>query len=150
MQAELLEMMQQMTAQQGNSNAQSSAAAQGNTNAMLMKLLQDMQAKASAEHRPQEQLHSIKRKLDKQRRINQALTQQLQIASEFISQFADLVGACPQCLGQVDECPACAGRGVPGSRMPDPQLLKWIQPALALLRQQRPAPHPISTKENDQ
>lgn len=144
MQAELLEMMQQMAAQNGNNPAHGSA------NAMMMKLLQDMQAKNSEQHISEPNLHSIMRKLHKQRRINHALTQQLQIASEFISQFADLVGACPQCLGQVDECPACAGRGVPGSRMPDPQLLEWIQPALALLRQQRPAPHPISTKENDQ
>jgi hypothetical protein len=145
MQAELLEMMQQMSAQNANQDAGA-----GNANAMMMKLIQDMQAKKTTQNSEQPQLHNLKRKLDKQRRINQALQQQLQIASEFIGQFADLVGACPQCLGQVDECPACAGRGVPGSRMPDPQLLEWIQPALALLRQQRPALHPISTKENDQ
>jgi hypothetical protein len=144
MQAELLEIMQQMSAQNGPSNAPA------NSNAMMMQLLQEMQAKKSARQTEQNQLQSVKHKLEQQRRKNQALMQQLQIAGEFIGQFADLVGACPRCLGQVDECPACAGRGIPGSRMPDPQLLEWIQPALALLRQQRPAPHSISTKENDQ
>jgi hypothetical protein len=40
---------------------------------------------------------------------------------------ASLVGACPICLGEDDECPECGGRGKPGCRQPDGEaLMVWI------------------------
>jgi hypothetical protein len=40
---------------------------------------------------------------------------------------AALVGACPICLGEDDDCPECGGRGKPGCRQPDGEaLIVWI------------------------
>jgi hypothetical protein len=48
-------------------------------------------------------------------------------AAALLRGVASRVGACPACLGEVEECSECNGRGGPGSRAADTgALVMWI------------------------
>ncbi len=112
--------------------------------AMMMQMLKEKQNKASASTEQSDtdtssRLKRMAADLRKFKRIVQSQRAQLEVASEFIHQFADLIGACQECLGQVPECKRCGGTGGPGTHMPDPQLLEWIRPALDRAAETAPA-----------
>ncbi|MBM2578000.1 hypothetical protein JQC91_16970 [Jannaschia sp. Os4] len=52
--------------------------------------------------------------------------------ADLIARFAAAIGACACCFGTDGGCPACAGRGAPGARAPDPDgFAFFIAPVLA-------------------
>lgn len=68
------------------------------------------------------------------RRIVQQLEQDVHAAHVVIEHIAHVLGACPGCFGEDDECELCHGHGVPGSMMPmKDEFLSWVEPALARL-----------------
>jgi hypothetical protein len=49
--------------------------------------------------------------------------------------LASATGACPSCFGEDSSCERCHGRGVPGSRAPEPtQFRKYVLPAMKRAR----------------
>lgn len=73
----------------------------------------------------------LERRFDAALRANQKLREALVAANEMTAWIARLVGACPQCWGLVESCPACAGRGGPGHEPPAvDDLVDWLTPAL--------------------
>ena len=71
--------------------------------------------------------HVIRRLIVQQQRA-------LLTADRMALYIAQALGACPQCWGLDQRCPACAGQGGPGSSQPDAdRLLNLVRPALRRL-----------------
>lgn len=52
-----------------------------------------------------------------------------------LADVARALGACPVCLGDSSDCPACAGAGSPGWTVPEPELFEaMVVPALRRLQ----------------
>lgn len=59
---------------------------------------------------------------------------------DLLERLAAALGACPECFGAEAECPACSGRGTPGSAPPDAALFAtFVAPALRAIRARRHA-----------
>lgn len=90
-------------------------------------LLARMQEAAAAP----DPLDDLEHRLTELLEANARLRQALHGAREATDWVARLVGCCPQCWGLVDTCPACRGRGKPGSSEPAvSELVSWLRPAL--------------------
>jgi len=126
MNEQLMQMMQQFSSQNVHNSGLT------DQNAMMMQMLEQLKTKKPTEDNNKRHVKMVKT-LRKNKNVIRSLTHQLQLAGEFIGQFADLVGACPHCLGQVDECEHCHGEGGPGYRQPDADLMRWIRPAINYL-----------------
>jgi hypothetical protein len=76
--------------------------------------------------------------LEKQKDINKGLLHQFrklernyQLMIEQMDQFAEAIGACPQCWGEDLQCNYCRGRGKPGFFQPNPEYFDlYIKPVL--------------------
>jgi hypothetical protein len=76
--------------------------------------------------------------LDRLRHRFQQMTQQIAEMSEALDvlqarsdDLADALGACYLCWGEDPRCPECAGKGAPGSLLPDPRAYReWVLPAM--------------------
>jgi hypothetical protein len=79
-----------------------------------------------------------KRKQDKKSarmlRMMHHLQEELEATQVVMHHVGKMLGACPYCFGEDEDCEACAGRGAPGSTKPaKKELLAWVEPALARL-----------------
>lgn len=99
-------------------------------NQLLLQLLQN---RLERQETPADHDESLERSIGRLRRKNRHLRRRLLVATRFFEALAQLMGACPRCFGQEDNCPLCHGAGVPGSRQPAQELAAWMQPALERL-----------------
>jgi hypothetical protein len=80
--------------------------------------------------------------LEKQKSINKGLLHQFRKLEQNyrhmvdqMDQFAEAVGACPHCWGEVMDCSYCHGRGKPGYFRPNPEYFNtYIKPLLSKLK----------------
>jgi hypothetical protein len=80
--------------------------------------------------------------LEKQKDINKGLLHQFrklernyQLMIDQLDQFAEAIGACPQCWGEDVQCNYCRGRGKPGFFQPNPEYFDiYIKPVLNKLK----------------
>ncbi|MBO9205456.1 MULTISPECIES: hypothetical protein [Niastella] len=80
--------------------------------------------------------------LEKQKEINKGILHQFrklernyQLLIEQMDQFAEAVGACPECWGEDSLCNSCHGRGKPGYYQPNPTYFNmYIRPVLSKLK----------------
>jgi hypothetical protein len=76
-----------------------------------------------------------------------ALKRELADLREVNDTLAAALGACRVCWGGDDDCPECAGRGRPGSKVPDPALFReLVVPAVRRVRSLDPAARPASRR----
>jgi hypothetical protein len=76
--------------------------------------------------------------LERLRQRFQQMAQQIDEMSEALDvlqarndDLADALGACYLCWGEDPRCPECAGKGAPGSLLPEPRAYReWILPAV--------------------
>jgi hypothetical protein len=76
--------------------------------------------------------------LEKQKHINKGLLHQFrklehnyQLLLDQMDQFAEAIGACPQCWGENIQCPYCRGKGRPGYFPPNPDYYNlYIKPVV--------------------
>jgi hypothetical protein len=81
--------------------------------------------------------------LEKQKDINKGLLHQFrklernyQLMIDQMDQFAEAIGACPQCWGEEVQCNYCRGRGKPGFFQPNAEYFdQYIKPVLNKLKQ---------------
>ncbi len=98
-------------------------------NQLLLQLLQNRLEQQAPDNPDQ----PLERSIGRLRRKNRLLRWRLLAANRFVEGLARLMGACPRCFGQDDDCPLCHGGGAPGSRQPATELAAWMQPALERL-----------------
>jgi hypothetical protein len=98
---------------------------------MFAAMLQNGTADRASEEEPRE---AYRRTLKGARRKIKRLEAHLESANLMVGYFSQVFGACPHCLGLDETCPACHGRGQPGSFQPvEEELLSWVMPALSRL-----------------
>lgn len=94
--------------------------------APLLQVLQDQPEQTQQKTKPVRK--SALRKLKEQLHD---LDVELQIADAIIEEIAKSLGACTTCCGQIIECEACQGKGLPGMYSPDEELVKlYLIPVL--------------------
>lgn len=84
--------------------------------------------------------------LDKQKKINKNLFdkyQQLEtnygLLVEQMDQFAEAIGACPECWGEERQCNHCRGRGKPGYFHPKQEYFDmYIKPVIFRINRNKP------------
>jgi hypothetical protein len=73
--------------------------------------------------------------IERLRRTNRRLRERLADANALLRRVADMVGACPACVGLERGCTACRGRGVPGSAPPErDEMEAWLGRAIATVQ----------------
>lgn len=132
--------LRQMVVERLFAGGAGAAAGPGDPRREMLRALLERSA-APAAPGPEERLEQAERQ-------NAALRAALRESAGLIAYVGRTFGACQACWGTRSDCPACHGRGQPGTYPIDaPEALGWIEPALDRLGLvARPAAPPLQAR----